>query len=206
MAGAGLSLKDLATESGARTFVAAMRDPEGRADLIKRIASSYLTQNPAMAATRLGKSKGGAFYDFDRNALGVASANPHVLAHEMGHAHRLAEATEGYKSLLKGSKAAVRLGNVLAMPISLVIAANKQLELDTKNKALAAIAVGAGLAAAPNLFEELAASAHAVHKSPTKIRTAINMLPSVASHSLHDLTAPGTALAVRTLLNTEGKS
>ena len=171
----------------------------------KRIARSFLSSNPGLARTSIGRSSTGSFYDFNSNRLGVNTDSPDVLAHELGHATRLSDASDLYKGILGTSKRLARINNLIAMPLASIVALNKSTDLETRRDILRKMALGSAIISSPNLFEELAASAHAVRHSDTPIRTAISVTPGMFSHMLSDGTAPLTYLSMHALTSKDFK-
>lgn len=171
----------------------------------KRIARSFLTSNPGLNRTSIGRSSSGSFYDFSNNRLGVNTDSPDVLAHELGHAARLSEASELYKGILGTSKRLSRVNNLLSMPLASIVALNKSTDLDTRRDILKKMAIGSAILSSPNIFEELAASAHAVRHSDTPIRTALRVAPGMVSHLMNDGTAPLTYLSMHALTSKDFK-
>jgi hypothetical protein len=171
----------------------------------KRIALNFLARNPSIANTRVGRSSSGSFYDYASNRLGVNSDSPDVLAHELGHAARLADASAGYKALLSASKGLSRINNLVSMPLATIVALNNNSDKEQRRAILKGLSLVSTAIAAPNLFEELAASTHAARNSDTPIRTAIRVAPGMISHALNDTTAPLTYLALNRLLDKDFK-
>ena len=196
-----MNIKELATLSGSERVRLALGLDEDQAQKIRFIASSMAAKNPHINKAFLGKAAPGtSFYDFKNHRLGIGHKSSDVLAHELGHAASLGNASNFYKELLRASKKASRLSNMIATPAAAFIAANPQLTSTQKNKLLdAGTAVSAAIAA-PNLYEELAASTIATKHSPTKLRTAMGMLPGIVSHSMNDLAAPSTYYLFKKML------
>lgn len=169
-------------------------------DSHQRIALNFLKGNPNISGTKVHRSLGGSFYDFANNRLGLHSDSPDILAHELGHAARLADASKEYKSLLSAAKRVSSINNMVSMPIASLIALNKNMEYESKKHALRNLALVSAGISSPNLMEELAASYHAVKNSDSPLRTTIGMAPGIVSHSLNDLSAPLTYAAVNKLV------
>lgn len=188
-----MEIKDLATQSGADRVRLALGLDRDQVAKIQTLVQSMIKSNPHISKTFVGKSKPNvSFYDFTHDRLGIGHSSPHVLAHEMGHAASLGNSSEFYKNLLRASKKATRLSNSLALPISSFIGLNPKMTGSQKDTAYDVAAIASGLLAAPNLLEELKASATAVTHSPTKLRTGVAMVPGFVSHSVNDLAAPAT--------------
>jgi hypothetical protein len=171
----------------------------------KRIALNFLANNPSIADTKVGRSSSGSFYDYGSNRLGLSTDSPDVMAHELGHAARLADASGAYKALLTASKGASRINNLLSMPIASIVALNKNSDREQKRSILRGLSLVSAAIAAPNLFEELAASTHAARNSDTPFRTAVRVMPGMLSHALHDATAPLTYFTLNRLLDKDFK-
>lgn len=196
-----MRIQDLATLDGASRLRLALGLDEDQVSKIQTLVSSMSGANPHIKDTYVGKSAPNvSFYDFRNNRLGIGHKSTDVLAHEMGHAASLADASEIYKGLLRGAKGLSRLSNMASMPIASFVALNPQLTLDQKRDILNKATLVAGAVAAPNLIEELKASGRAVYHSPTKLRTAANMVPGIVSHSFNDLTAPSTYILAKKLI------
>ena len=196
-----MRIKDLATLKGSERLRLALGLDEDQAAKIKVLASSMLSNNPHIKETYVGKAAPGvSFYDFKNNRLGIGHKSSDVLAHEMGHAASLADASELYKGLLRTSKKLTRLSNNAAIPIAGFIAAYPKLTSEQKRGLLSNAALASGLIAAPNLLEEANASLKAIYHSPSKLRTGLRMIPGIVSHSSNDLTAPSTYILARTLI------
>ena len=199
-------IKDLANSDNAQLLSKVL----GTGDIesisrAKKIALNFLANNPSIASTRIGRSSSGSFYDFSNNRLGVDTDSPDVLAHELGHAARLSEASDAYKSVLGVSKRLARINNLISMPLATIVALNKGSSNEDKRSLLKGLTLVSAALTAPNIFEELAASAHASANSDTPIRTAIKVMPGMASHLLNDSTAPLTYFALNNLLNKDLK-
>jgi len=196
-----LKVKDIASADKIELLKDLLGSPEDtKLTSSQRIALNFLKKNPHIADTRVGKSIGGSFYDFANNRLGIHSDSPDILAHELGHAARLADASDTYKSILKGSKRLSSINNMVSMPIASLIALNKKMETSSKKHALRNLAIVSAGISSPNLFEELAASYNAANNSDSPIRTAVGMIPGIVNHSLNDLSAPLTYTAVNKLV------
>jgi hypothetical protein len=160
--------------------------------------------NPHIKDTYVGKAvPGTSFYDFKKNRLGIGHKSADVLAHEMGHAASLANASEFYKTLLRASKRASRISNTMSLPLAGFIALNPRLSKEQKTKMLNTAAIASGALASPNIVEELIASGRAVYHSPTKIRTTAAMVPGFLSHTLNDFSAPATYALAKNLIREE---
>jgi hypothetical protein len=196
-----MRIQDLTTVSGADRLRLALGLDEDQVSKIQTLVSSMSGANPHIKDTYVGKSAPNvSFYDFKNNRLGIGHRSTDVLAHEMGHASSLANASELYKSLLRGAKAATRVSNNLAIPLSSFIGLNPGMTMEQKERALNIATIASGSIALPNLFEELMASSSAIRHSPTKLRTAAAMVPGIASHSFNDLAAPSTYYLANKLL------
>lgn len=188
-----MRIQDLATTPGADRLRLALGLDEDQVEKIKTLASSMAGSNPHINDTYVGKSAPGvSFYDFKNNRLGIGHPSSDVLAHEMGHAASLANASDLYKSMLRGAKRLSNLSNTAAIPIASFIGLNPRLTKDQKQDLLTKATLASSLIVAPNILEELGASARAIYHSPTKFRTALNMVPGIASHTFNDFTAPST--------------
>lgn len=188
-----MRIQDLSTTEGADRLRLALGLDKDQVSKIKTLVSSMASSNPHIRSTYVGKSAPNvSFYDFKNNRLGIGHSSSDVLAHEMGHAASLANSSELYKSLLRGSKTLSRLSNSAALPIASFIGLNPKLTRDQKESLLEKATIASSVLASPNLLEELNASAKAVYHSPTKFRTALNMVPGIASHTFNDFTAPAT--------------
>ena len=196
-----MKIQDLTTMAGADRLRLALGLDEDQVSKIQTLVSSMAGANPHIRDTYVGKAAPNvSFYDFKNNRLGIGHKSSDVLAHEMGHASSLANASELYKSLLRGAKAATRLSNTVSIPVASFIGLNPRLTKDQKTHALDIATAVSGALAVPNLYEELAASGSAVWHSPTKLRTAAAMVPGIVSHSFNDLTAPSTYYLANKLL------
>lgn len=171
----------------------------------KRIALNFLASNPAIANTRIGRSNTGSFYDYSSNRLGLNTDSPDILAHELGHAARLSEASPAYKALLGASKGLSRVNNLVSLPLASIVALNKNSDEKQRRSILKGLTLVSAAITAPNLFEELAASAHASSNSDTPFRTAIRVMPGMVSHVLHDATAPLTYFSLNRLMDKDFK-
>lgn len=188
-----MRIEDLATISGAEKLRLALGLDEDQASKITTLVRSMTTSNPHIRDTYIGKSAPNtSFYDFKNNKLGIGHASTDVLAHEMGHAASLANSSELYKGMLRGAKSVSRLSNQVALPIATFISLNPKLDRQQKKSLLLQATLASTALATPNIFEELNASAKAVYHSPTKFRTALNMIPGIVSHTFNDATAPST--------------
>lgn len=171
----------------------------------QRIARSFLKSNPGLKDTKFGRSASGSFYDFSTNRVGVDTSSPDVLAHELGHAARLADASDLYKGILGTSKRLSRINNLIATPLASVVALNKSMDLEDRRDILRKLALGSAIINSPNMFEELAASAYAMRHSDTPIRTGIRVLPGMVSHMLSDGTAPLAYVSMHALTSKDFK-
>ena len=188
-----MRIQDLATTSGADRLRLALGLDEDQLDKIKTLVSSMAGSNPHINDTYVGKSAPNvSFYDYKNNRLGIGHASTDVLAHEMGHAASLANSSELYKSILRGAKGLSRLSNNVSLPLAAFVSLNPKLTSEQKKDILNKATYISSAIAAPNLLEELNASAKAVYHSPTKFRTAMSMIPGMGSHVLNDFTAPAT--------------
>jgi hypothetical protein len=188
-----MRIQDLTTTQGADRLRLALGLDEDQVSKIKTLVSSMAGSNPHINDTYVGKSAPNvSFYDFKNNRLGIGHASADVLAHEMGHAASLANSSDIYKSLLRGAKGLSRLSNNAALPIASFIGLNPKLKKEHKQDLLNKATIVSSLLTAPNILEELNASAKAVYHSPTKFRTALSMVPGIASHTFNDFTAPAT--------------
>lgn len=196
-----MRIQDLATTSGADRLRLALGLDEDQVSKITALVNSMTDSNPHIRDTYVGKSSPNtSFYDFKNNRLGIGHASSDVLAHEMGHAASLANSSDLYKNMLRGSKKLTRISNNIALPLASFISLNPKLSKEQKESLLTKATIASGLLAAPNIFEELNASAKAVYHSPTKFRTAINMIPGIVSHSFNDATAPSTYHLAKNIL------
>jgi hypothetical protein len=201
-----LLIKDLAESKDAQILSRVL----GTGDInsisrAKKIALNFLASNPSIAGTRVGRSTSGSFYDYGSDRLGVDSDSPDVLAHELGHAARLVDASDTYKGLLTTSKGLSRINNLVSMPLATIIALNEKSDRDQKRSILKGLALASAAITSPNLFEEVAASAHAVSNSDSPIRTGLRVIPGMVSHVLSDTTAPLTYFALSRLLDKDFK-
>lgn len=199
-----MRIQDLANVDGANKLRLALGLDEDQVSKIQTLVSSMAGANPHIKNTYVGKAAPGvSFYDFKNDKLGIGHKSSDVLAHEMGHAASLADASDLYKGFLRASKRASRFSNVAALPIATFLSMNPGMSTEQKNKALnIATAVSTGLTV-PNLLEELKASGRAVYHSPTKLRTGAAMIPGMLSHSYNDLSAPATYYLATKLLKEE---
>ena len=196
-----MRIQDLTTIAGADRLRLALGLDQDQVDKIKIIAQSMAGNNPHIKDTYVGKSSPNvSFYDYKNNRLGIGHKSTDVLAHEMGHAASLANSSDFYKSILRGSKRLANLSNNLAIPISTFIGLNPKLDTSQKEEILGNAALLSGALAVPNIFEELNASGKAIYHSPTKFRTAVSMVPGIISHSLNDFTAPSTYILAKKLI------
>ncbi len=199
-------IKDLADTNNAQLLSKVLNTGDiNSISRAKRIALNFLASNPSIANTRVGRSSSGSFYDFANNRLGVDTESPDVLAHELGHAARLADASELYKRVLGSSKRLSRLNNLVSMPIATMVALNKNSSNEDRRALLKTLGLASAALTLPNVFEEVAASAHAAKNSDTPLRTSVRVLPGMISHLLHDSTAPLTYLALNNLLDKDLK-
>ncbi len=199
-------IKDLSDKDSARLISNVL----GTGDIesisrARKIALNFLAKNPSIANTRVGRSSSGSFYDFAGNKLGLNTDSPDVLAHEMGHAARLAEASDLYKGVLSASKGLSRINNLVSMPVATMVALNKNSSNEQRRSMLKGLTLASAALTMPNILEEFAASAHAVSNSDSPVRTAFRVTPGMASHLLHDSTAPLTYYALNNLLNKDFK-
>ena len=196
-----MRIQDLTTTQGADRLRLALGLDEDQVSKIKTLVASMAGNNPHIKNTYVGKSAPNvSFYDFKNNRLGIGHSSSDVLAHEMGHAASLANSSDLYKSILRGSKGLSNLSNTLALPVASFIGLNPKLTKEQKTSLLDKATIASSLLAAPNLLEELNASAKAVYHSPTKFRTALNMIPGIASHTFNDFTAPATYYLANNIL------
>tara|TARA_B100000073_G_scaffold300773_1_gene267359 strand:+ start:122 stop:730 length:609 start_codon:yes stop_codon:yes gene_type:complete len=188
-----MRIEDLATTTGADRLRLALGLDKDQVAKIKTLASSMSGANPHIKDTYIGKSAPNvSFYDFKNNRLGIGHASSDVLAHEMGHAASLANSSELYKDILRGSKALSRLSNLASLPVASFISLNPKLTPAQKTSLLDKATLASALVASPNILEELNASARAIYHSPTTFRTAASMIPGIVSHTFNDFTAPST--------------
>ena len=196
-----MKIEDLASLKGADRLRLALGLDEDQTHKIKVLAESMLGNNPHIKETYVGKARPGiSFYDFKNNKLGIGHTSSDVLAHEMGHAASLANSSDFYKNLLRGSKRLTNLSNKAAIPLAALISKFPKITDEQRKQLLLASAGLSGLVAAPNLFEEAKASLTAVKHSPTKFRTGMAMIPGIISHGVNDLTAPSTYLIANKLI------
>ena len=196
-----MRIQDLATTSGADRLRLALGLDEDQLDKIRTLARSMSGAHTHINDTYVGKSAPNvSFYDYKNNRLGIGHSSSDVLAHEMGHAASLAKSSELYKSILRGAKGLSRMSNTAALPLASFVSLNPKLTRDQKEDILNKAVIASSLVAAPNIFEELNASAKAIYHSPTKFRTALSMVPGIASHTLNDFTAPATYYLAKNIL------
>jgi len=189
---APLTIGALTTASGlTRAAKALNASPE---DMVRIYSYSkkFIEDEPSLADMQVGKSSGGSFYDIDKKRLALGTSDPDVFAHEVGHAQRLHDAGDTYKSILKGSKALTRLLGTAALPGAAALTYSPSVDDSSKKTILRGLAAASALAALPNLVEEVAATSNALANSTSKLRTLKNLAPGLASHSLHDLSGAGT--------------
>jgi hypothetical protein len=196
-----LRIQDLQSMGGLDRLSLALGLDNDQKSKVKSVVDSYLKASPHLGTTEVGKAgKNISFYNFKKDILGLGHTDPAVIAHELGHADSLKDSSDLYKSLLSSSKRATKLNRDLALPVSagvgLLLNKNKDMQQDILRKATL---VSLGLAA-PNLIEEALASYKGTKHSPEKLRAAINMLPGLASHTMHDLTPALTYAGAMKLL------
>lgn len=196
-----MKIDDLKTTQGADRLRLALGLDEDQVDKIKLLVESMSKSHPHIKGTYVGKAKPGiSFYDFKNDRLGIGHKSSDVLAHEMGHAASLANSSDFYKALLRGSKKLTNLSNKASVPLSTLIYNMPRLTQEQKSNLLLGAGALSGLVAAPNLLEEANASLKAIYHSPTKLRTGVAMVPGIISHSINDMTAPATYLVADKLL------
>lgn len=196
-----MNIADLKTTKGADRLRLALGLEEDQVRKIQLLVESMAGSHPHIEGTFVGKAKPGvSFYDFKNDRLGIGHRSSDVLAHEMGHAASLANASDFYKGLLRGSKKLTNISNKASVPLSALIYNMPKLTQEQKSKLLLGAGALSGLIVAPNLLEEANASLKAIHHSPTKFRTGVAMLPGIISHSINDMSAPATYLVADKLL------
>ena len=132
-------------------------------------------------------------YDTTRNRVGLAKANPDILAHEIEHARVLRDPSL-YRSILQLSKGASGVATIAALPTVLGLHYFIK-DRDKRNAALKNLAGIAAIAAVPNLIEEGRASIRAVSGSPDKAQTVTELVPGFGAHLAQGMLAPGILYA-----------
>jgi hypothetical protein len=196
-----LRIQDLQQLSGLDRLALALSLDNEQKTKVKSVVDSYLKASPHIGTTEIGKAgKGISFYNFRKDMLGLGHQDPAVIAHELGHVDSLKDSSDFYKSLLSASKKATKLNRDIALPAAGAVALLLNKDPDRQKDILRkASLVSVGLAA-PNLIEEAIASYKGTKHSPEKFRAAINMLPGLASHTMHDLTPALTYAGAMKLL------
>jgi hypothetical protein len=193
-AAAPLTLGDLTKAKGlVRAAKALNASPEDMVR-INSIAKKYINDDPGLSELSIGKSTGGDFYDIKNDRIAIRSADPDILSHELGHAARLRDSSDIYKSILRGSKAINKVLGVGSIPIGGAISYSKSIDDGNRSGILKGLAIANAITSLPNLAEEALASAHAMSNSTNKLKTLTTLLPGFGSHALHDLGGSGTYL------------
>ena len=189
-----LKFKDLGTIGGALRLSEALDGGVDDAVLIRERAIEYLKASPELREIEIGKIPAGAgVYDTTRNRVGLAKANPDILAHEIEHARVLRDPSL-YRSILQLSKGASGVATIAALPTVLGLHYFIK-DRDKRNAALKNLAGIAAIAAVPNLIEEGRASIRAVSGSPDKAQTVTELVPGFGAHLAQGMLAPGILYA-----------
>lgn len=109
----------------------------------------------------------------------MGTANPAILAHELGHAVNVKPDTL-YSKIISASRIANRLNSYIAVPLAL--GSKLFLSPDAANTVLNYGSLISALLAAPTLSEEFGATVHAVRHSPEKLKALKALGPAYLSH------------------------
>lgn len=190
-----LTLQDLATASGALRLQRALGATDEQASRSLLLANKFLAENPQLSNLRIGRASS-SFFDHNNPRVGLSSADPDVLAHELGHAVDLGLESSLYKNTITPySKSLVRVADRAALPAALALASMTAPETSTRYLNYGSLA--AALAAAPNLYNEARATHIAASKSNNYLKTVAKLAPGFIAHSLESLSPVAKLQAIK---------
>lgn len=158
-----------------------------KAEVYRQLISNYLAANPQLADIKIKLVPGattGAYLPSKKTVF-MGTANPAILAHELGHAVSVEPGTL-YDKIIRASRIANRINALISAPIAL--GAKVFLKPDTARQALNYASLISGALAVPTLSEELSASIEAVKQSPEKLKSLKTLIPAYISHALSQTT------------------
>lgn len=163
----------------AKGFFGEEATPAAYAQVVRKTLETF----PKLKDTKIVLAPGigtGAYHP-EKNTVVLGTANPAILAHELGHAANI-EPGSVYAKILKASRIANRLNAQIAIPLAMGIRIFTS--PDAANKILNYASLASAILAAPTMAEEFSATIHGVKHSPEKLKALRTLVPAYMTHLL----------------------
>ena len=190
-----LRLSDLATAAGATRLQKALGSTDEEAARSLVYARKYLKDHPELYNLRIGLAPT-SFFDHNSDRIGIATSNPDILAHELGHAADLGLDQGIYKNVITPrSKDLNSLidNSALIGATAMTAVTDSQVASKYLNYATALAAASA----APTLYNEAVATHIAASKSGNYLKTLSKLSPGLMSHTLNVLSPVAKLQAIK---------